>query len=231
MMGRLASKLRLVGLINLEILKNFDPSWCKSEDLSKLINLRKLTATVDSQNLKGAEEIISYLSSNFRRIRHSSLSFRGCNFALEEWQTILRQLLGSGYLHELEIDGSLGNKLPGYNNISTFPSKLTKLTLSYSKLVEDPMQILEALPNLRSLFLWIAFEGEEMVCSSNRFLQLRLRMIPNGVRFITTLQELKVLHMPEEFSKRVQAVVDGEQGEDFDKIGHVASISVKDSYF
>ncbi|KAM7462469.1 hypothetical protein LguiA_030590 [Lonicera macranthoides] len=55
-----------------------------------------------------------------------------------------------------------------------------------------------------------------------------LRMIPNGLRFITTLQELKVIYMPEEISKRVQAVVDGEKGEDFDKIGHVASISVRD---
>ncbi|KAM7462464.1 hypothetical protein LguiA_030585 [Lonicera macranthoides] len=254
------SEFRLDGLINLEILENFDPSWCKSEDLIRLINLRKLTGTVKLQNLKGVEDIMSYLSTNFRRIKCSSLSFGGCNFASEEWQTILIQLLWSACVHELEIDGSLGNKLPGYNNISTFPSRLTKLDLFDSKLVEDPMPILEALPNLRSLYLWNAFEGEEMVCSSNGFLQLRslklrwldnfhswrvedgampklshldfykcrsLRIIPNGLRFITTLQELKVIHMPEEFSQRVQAVVDGEKGEDFDKIGHVASIAVK----
>ena len=68
------SKLWLDCFINLEILENFDPSWCKSEDLTKLINLRKLTALVQSQNLKGAEEIIFILmSTNFRRIRHSSL--------------------------------------------------------------------------------------------------------------------------------------------------------------
>ncbi|KAM7465839.1 hypothetical protein LguiB_013401 [Lonicera macranthoides] len=253
-----ASNLRLDGSTNLEILENFDPSWCKSEDLIKLTNLRKLTAIVKLQNLKGAEEIISVLmNTNFRCIKYSSLSFEECNFALEEWQTILIQLLGTGCVHELDIDGSLVNKLPRYNNISTFPSRLTNLTLRRFKVVEDPMPILGALPNLRSLFLISAFEGNEMVCSSNGFLQLRtlrlwrlnnfqswgiedgampklsrllfygcsrLRMIPNGLRFITTLQELKVISMPEEFSQRVQAVVDGEKGEDFEKIGHIASI-------
>ncbi|KAM7462468.1 hypothetical protein LguiA_030589 [Lonicera macranthoides] len=88
-----ASKLRLDGLINLEILENFDPSWCKSEDLIRLTNLRKLTVTVKSQNLKGAEDIISYLSTNSGRIICSVLLFEDCNFASEEWQTILIQLL------------------------------------------------------------------------------------------------------------------------------------------
>ncbi|KAM7466492.1 hypothetical protein LguiB_014054 [Lonicera macranthoides] len=255
----MAGKLRLDGLINLEILENFDHSWCKSENLIRLINLRKLTGIVKLHNLKGAEDIISYLSTNFIRIRCSSLSFKGCNFASEEWQTILIQLLWSTCVHELRIYGSLGNKLPGYNNISTCLSKLTNLYLSNSKLVEDPMPILEALPNLHSLTLSNAFEGEEMVCSSNGFLQLkslqlvalnnfqswriedgamlqlsilefldcsRLRMIPNGLRFITTLHELKAIDMHKEFSQRVQAVVDGEKGEDFDKIGHVASIFI-----
>ena len=92
---------------------------------------------------------------------------------MEEWQTILIQLLWSACVHELRIDVYLGNKLLGYNNISIFPSRLTELNLFQSKLVEDPMPILEALPNLRILLLSEAFEGEEIVCFSNGFLQLR----------------------------------------------------------
>ncbi|KAM7462457.1 hypothetical protein LguiA_030578 [Lonicera macranthoides] len=100
-----ASKLRLDGLINLEILENFDPSWCESEDLIKLINLRKLTARVKLQNLKGAKEIISYLSTNLSNIRYSSLWFEDCNFASEEWPTILIQLLESG--RQIDSCGSI----------------------------------------------------------------------------------------------------------------------------
>ncbi|XP_012466152.2 probable disease resistance protein At1g58602 [Gossypium raimondii] len=48
---------------------------------------------------------------------------------------------------------------------------------------------------------------------------LGLKMLPEGLRFITTLKELKIESMPDEFKKRLE-----EGGEDFYKVKHVPSI-------
>lgn len=56
---------------------------------------------------------------------------------------------------------------------------------------------------------------------------LLMKMVPDGLRFISTLRELKIHHMVTEFKQRVQAVLDGDKGEDFERIGHVASISIE----
>jgi hypothetical protein len=60
---------------------------------------------------------------------------------------------GCPRLHKLHIEGRI-NKLPYYQE---FPPYLTKLTLWGSRLVEDPMPVLEKLPNLRVLRGWGAF--------------------------------------------------------------------------
>ena len=48
---------------------------------------------------------------------------------------------------------------------------------------------------------------------------LELKMLPDGLKFITTLQELKIQSMPKAFKDKV---VEG--GEDFYKVQHVPSI-------
>ena len=85
---------------------------------------------------------------------------------------------GCPRLHKLHIEGRI-NKLPYYQE---FPPYLTKLTLWGSRLVEDPMPVLEKLPNLRVLRGWGAFIGKQMVCSDKGFPQLKsflLRGLPN----------------------------------------------------
>uniref|UniRef100_A0A251JX99 NB-ARC domain-containing protein n=1 Tax=Manihot esculenta TaxID=3983 RepID=A0A251JX99_MANES len=47
----------------------------------------------------------------------------------------------------------------------------------------------------------------------------KLRMIPEGFKFLVSLQELKIIDMAA-FAKRVQ-VIDGVEGEDFDKVQHI----------
>ncbi|KAM7462485.1 hypothetical protein LguiA_030606 [Lonicera macranthoides] len=255
------SKLRLDGFSNLETLENCDPCWCESKDLSKLINLRKLTVEVMKQDLEGLEGVIRYLmSTTAKHTRYFSLLITGCDFVQEKWHEILMELLGCGSLHELYIRSLIGDKLPAFYNDFNFSSSLTKLTLVYPGLEEDPMPTLERLPNLHSLFLYGAFSGKVMVCSSNGFPQLislelwdcpqleewrveqgalhnlsslRLRylpsmkMVPDGLRFISTLRELKIHDFVTEFTQMVQAVLDGDKGEDFERIGHVDSISIE----
>ncbi|KAL0388203.1 UNVERIFIED_CONTAM: putative disease resistance RPP8-like protein 2 [Sesamum radiatum] len=68
-----------------------------------------------------------------------------------------------------------------------------------------------AMPNL--LYLTI------MKCS-------KLEMMPDGLKFITTLKNLYIVGMPEEFEKRV-GVVDGEEGEDYHKIKHIPFIRIE----
>ncbi|RVW27220.1 Disease resistance protein RPP8 [Vitis vinifera] len=59
--------------------------------------------------------------------------------------------------------------------MSQFPYSLIDLTLSGSGLVEDPMQSLDKLPNLRSLKLLAkSYLGKNMLCSLGGFPQLRV---------------------------------------------------------
>ena len=147
-----------------------------------------------------------------------------------------------------------------------FSPNLAKLTLSGTKLEEDPMETLEKLPNLKILCFRRAmdktsrnmsvgrasFNGKNMVCSERGFPLLQslllsslyhlkewrveegampslcrlkiefccgLKMVPDGLRFITTLQELEIKRMPKSFTDRLN-----EGGPDFDKVKHVRSL-------
>ncbi|KAF2318909.1 hypothetical protein GH714_011596 [Hevea brasiliensis] len=44
-----------------------------------------------------------------------------------------------------------------------------------------------------------------------------LKMIPEGIKFVTTLRELKVINMTEAFARKIQ-VIDGVEGKDFEKV-------------
>nr|XP_027100120.1 probable disease resistance protein At1g58602 [Coffea arabica] len=67
-----------------------------------------------------------------------------------------------------------------------------------------------AMPNLSSLCI----EG----CRE-------LEMIPDGLRCLTTLKEVTLVQMPEEFNNRIRRM-NGQQGEDYDKISHVPSVKI-----
>ena len=52
----------------------------------------------------------------------------------------------------------------------------------------------------------------------------RLKTIPNGLRFIRTLQELEIKSMPKSFKDML------DEGLDFDKVKHVPSLVFQDSW-
>ncbi|KAK6946332.1 NB-ARC [Dillenia turbinata] len=63
----------------------------------------------------------------------------------------------------------------------------------------------------------------------------KLRMIPEGLKFITTLQELEIVGMPKEFEERVrkvdskrdgEATSDPDQGADYYKIRHIPGLNI-----
>ncbi|KAL0414061.1 UNVERIFIED_CONTAM: putative disease resistance RPP8-like protein 2 [Sesamum radiatum] len=53
----------------------------------------------------------------------------------------------------------------------------------------------------------------------------KLKMIPDGLKFITTLKQLRIMLMPRQFTDRVQ-MVDGEEGEDYHKIKHIPFLDI-----
>lgn len=245
------TKLRFDGLINLEILINFDTSLCNVKDLEGLVNLRKLRTKI-REKLDDLPVIIDYLSFKLRRF---SLSLRRQEFSSRDELSSLTELLGCPRLNKLFICGRI-EKLPNFGNFS--PS-LTKLSFQGSQLQEDAMKILEKLPKLSSLtFLSSSFVGEEMVCSDMGFPQLtylklwdllrlgkwkmnkggmrnlsrlvvaycdNLEMLPDGLQFICTLQKLNVRWMPKAFKNRLRTV-DGFDGEDFYKVQHIPEIKL-----
>ncbi|KAK6145856.1 hypothetical protein DH2020_019725 [Rehmannia glutinosa] len=81
--------------------------------------------------------------------------------------------------------------------------------------------LLGSIPHLEE---WRVDEGAMPKLSTLAIYKCReLKMIPNGLRFITTLQKLQVDSMPKEFEDRL-LMVDDEEGQDYDKVRHVSSI-------
>nr|XP_029118021.1 putative disease resistance RPP13-like protein 3 [Elaeis guineensis] len=176
---------------------------------------------------------------------------------------------------ETQCQGPLALEQQQLPDSSLFPPKLTKLILRLSMLEQDPMPVLEKLPNLRVVILVInAYVGKSMSCSAGGFPRLqhlilsvldyleewrvdvgampslthltiegcnkleewrvedgampslthldiwnctKWNMLPKGLQHVTTLRELKLIGMPQEFNDRVR-------NEDACKVRHIPSI-------
>ncbi|EEF32902.1 hypothetical protein RCOM_0455440 [Ricinus communis] len=129
--------------------------------------------------------------------------------------------------------------------------------MSASGLAEDPMQILDELPNLRIVILLLgSFTGKKMLCKFGGFPKLEvlklkklmeleewnveegalpslkdleiescsnLKIIPDGLRLVRTLRQLKLAKLPI-ISSRIKE----NQGEDWIKIAHVRHICTEE---
>ncbi|KAK3028649.1 hypothetical protein RJ639_037829 [Escallonia herrerae] len=82
----------------------------------------------------------------------------------------LQPLSSSTRLLYLTLEGAI-DELPAS---SSFPESLASLILRNSEFKEDPMPMLESLPNLRSLELISAYKGNKIVCSASGFRQLEV---------------------------------------------------------
>eukprot|EP00268_Persea_americana_P038874 TRINITY_DN3852_c4_g4_i1.p1 TRINITY_DN3852_c4_g4~~TRINITY_DN3852_c4_g4_i1.p1 ORF type:complete len:911 (+),score=132.81 TRINITY_DN3852_c4_g4_i1:506-3238(+) len=144
------------------------------------------------------------------------------------------------------------HKVPGLDKFSV----LEKLCLKWSLLEQDPMATLEQLRFLGVLKLRCgSFLGKKMVCSAGGFPMLmllelslldgleewtvekgamqklkhlvirlcnRLKELPQGLLHLQFIERLEVVGMPDTFNARLQY----NEGEDWDKIKHIKSITV-----
>ncbi|KAL3507741.1 hypothetical protein ACH5RR_033123 [Cinchona calisaya] len=118
-------------------------------------------------------------------------------------------------------------------------SNLKKLSLDYADLVDRKMLICDAnaFPKLLSLTLdsvpklesWVVAKGSMPNLSDLAISHcLKLEMIPDGLRYVTTLKKLDIW-MPKKFNQRIRGP-DNHEGVDYDKISHVPLITLEVSY-
>lgn len=168
-------KLRFDGLSELELLCNFRPLVCDANDILKLRKLQVFRGYIEG-SLEDLPGIISSITSSSRRLRYSSLYIKnyGDHFDSELEEGVVSPwilLLECPFLNELWIAARIGLLPTGEYR---FSQSLTFMNLVGCELEEDPMIILEKIPNLRFLKLWgNCYMGKEIVCSAFGFPQLR----------------------------------------------------------
>ncbi|KAJ9175783.1 hypothetical protein P3X46_014299 [Hevea brasiliensis] len=239
--------LRLHKLRQLETLKSvYAKNLIREGAMQKLDNLRNIGIYFQKTEEVGAILNSSIISDRLRSLKMRIIGSFSNLEPLSRCRQLTKAELG-GAIQEYQP--------PLRHNLGNLPPNLVKLILWGSELKQDPMCILEKLQHLRFLSLENnVYEGSKMVCSATGFPQLetltlksfgleqweiekgampclkslslslgKLKMIPEGLRFLTSVRELKLIHMVR-CEERVR-VVNGVEGEDFDKVRHIPFIS------
>ncbi|WOG86126.1 hypothetical protein DCAR_0205326 [Daucus carota subsp. sativus] len=157
-----AEKLRLEGLDDLELLYNYNSEYCDSKDLIQLRRLKVFDAELSNGRVV-EENIIHFIKH--REWRYSSITIMGGVLCLV-------YLLECRFIDFMRIQTRIC-KLPKEYDHTHFSRRLRFLNLAFCEMEEDPMIVLEKLPNLHSLEILLkAYLGEEMVCSATGFPEL-----------------------------------------------------------
>ncbi|CAL5441616.1 unnamed protein product [Camellia sinensis] len=248
-------KLKFDGLSNLETLGGFHTGCCDVNDLCKLINLRQLEdATFWKMDNQDLAAFINYLSIGADHLRQTSVLVEFCK--KEEELTLLKQLLGCHHLYRLRIIGIIP-ELPEYcqgfspnlieltlggckleedpmPTLERLPN-LQYLFLRNCAFVGDKMVCsANGFPQLKTLHLSLLmlkeWEVEKRAMPNLSNLEIdfcqELEMVPEGLRFIATLQQFTTSRMSKNFNNKLRRV-NGEEGEDFYKVRHVASLDIR----
>ncbi|CAK8572953.1 unnamed protein product [Lathyrus sativus] len=201
--------------------------------LDNLVNIKKLGLACQSMSLQeGAmKKQLEAVADWITKLEHlQSLRLKSRDEQGKPWVLHLNSFVNHTNLTDIYLLGSLNSS----NVLSQFPLSLIELTLSHSKLKEDPMTPLKDFPNLQTLCLLAeSYVGTTMVCESQSFPQLRvlklwvleqldewiiepgalpclrqlevrscprLKMLPDGLKHVNTLLELKLTNMPKEIN-------------------------------
>ncbi|KAL0282859.1 UNVERIFIED_CONTAM: hypothetical protein Sangu_2925700 [Sesamum angustifolium] len=160
-------KLKLEGLNELEMITGVS-SW--GDDITHLGNLPNLQVLevriLGEQNLS---MMVDHMLNHQERFRSIKLWIdMDVNMNSEDGSTLLGRLVMCRSLHFLHTRFWRISKLPAYE--VRLYQNVIDLDLSLSMTEEDPMEILEKLPMLRSLRLNHAYMGRKMVCGATGFL-------------------------------------------------------------
>ena len=137
--------------------------------LDRLLNIRKLGLTMSSKREAMSLQLQAVVDWVLKQKQLRSLRLKSIDENNQPWDLELKPLVSLVNLSYIYLLGRLKNP----SIMSQFPYSLIDLTLSASGLVEDPMQSLDKLPNLRSLKLLAkSYLGKNMHCSFGGFPQL-----------------------------------------------------------
>ncbi|KAJ9701584.1 hypothetical protein PVL29_006807 [Vitis rotundifolia] len=141
------------------------------DGLDRLISIRKLGLTMSSKQQAMSLQLQAVVDWVLKLNQLRSLRLKSIDENNQPWDLELKPLVSLVNLSYIYLLGRLRNP----SIMSQFPYSLIDLTLSGSGLVEDPMQSLDELPNLRSLKLLAkSYLGKNMLCSLGGFPQLRV---------------------------------------------------------
>ncbi|XP_034680919.1 probable disease resistance RPP8-like protein 2 [Vitis riparia] len=141
------------------------------DGLDRLLDIRKLGLTVSSKQEAITLQLQAVVDWVLKLNQLRSLRLKSIDESNQPWDLELKPLVSLVNLSYIYLLGQLRNP----SIMSQFPYSLIDLTLSGSGLVEDPMQSLDKLPNLRSLKLLAkSYLGKNMLCSLGGFPQLRV---------------------------------------------------------
>ncbi|XP_034704997.1 putative disease resistance protein At1g50180 isoform X2 [Vitis riparia] len=245
------SKVQWGNLSNLETLKNFDAVQWDIKDLAHLTKLQKL----EVKRVKSFKELDVILkpshpiSSNLR-----SLGLKHVGTKVEEID--LKQLSMCPHLYKLRLHGEISN-LPGHfffpPNLTMLTLRSSKLKQDPTPILECLLNLTilsllrdfyigeemvfskNGFPRLKDLAIF-SHSVKRLKVDKGAMPNLKnlaivdctsLEMVPEEVKYITTLQTLDVAFMPKDFIQRLQ-VINGKEGEDFYKVEHVPSIKLID---
>ncbi|KAG6656900.1 putative disease resistance protein At1g50180 [Carya illinoinensis] len=237
-------KLQLTNLRNLQTLVNLPANKCDLRDLLSLTNLRKLVLN-DSRHFHEFGPIINHPNKKLRNLQ--SLSMKAGLLSFPHKVIDIQQVVqGCPRLWKLHLEGRI-EKLPDCHEFPQNLAKLTlwgsslvedvmptlgklpnlRVLSGWEVFVGKQMVCLEnGFPKLESLLLRGLLNLEEWTVEpgampSLRYLKIsnciKLKMVPDGLRSVSTLQELEIRWMPRTFKLRLE-------GEDFFKVQHVPSI-------
>ncbi|XP_075487925.1 LOW QUALITY PROTEIN: putative disease resistance protein At1g50180 [Primulina tabacum] len=160
---------RLDCLMELETFIRFSSKLFDTNHLLKLTNLRRFDGIV--HDIESLSVVVDHITKLKDQLREASLEINVEHDLSSEQGLLVIDSLMYCPLNDLSIDGKL-RRLPAWD--PQLLQNLVSLSLSGSEIVEDPMEILQNLPTLRSLSLdEHSFAGTEMVCKSKGFPQLK----------------------------------------------------------
>ncbi|KAJ9178550.1 hypothetical protein P3X46_010426 [Hevea brasiliensis] len=200
----------------------------------------KCKISVPSQNAAMSSQLVDVANWIVKLEHLQSLRLKSFDKSGQPWDLHLQSMVEHVDLSNVYLVGKLKNQ----HLASALPRSLIELTFSASGLVEDPVQTLAKLTNLRIVRLFfggfpklevlkfwelelLEWNVEEGALTSLKDLEIRpcgnLKMLPDGLQHVRTLSELKLTKLP-----MVSSRIKDNLGAEWNKIAHIRHVWKED---